>query len=172
VDEVAAVAARSEFDGSGFDFLPFGYSSNMDWEKWVDLMERNRRGVDLPAGFVRSAFLAADVDGLLVGRVSIRFELNDFLASRGGHIGYGVRPAFRRLGYATSILSQAIAIARDEGVDSILVTCDDVNVGSATVIERCGGVLESVQIDDVGTAFRRYWIADNDHEATLEKSSE
>jgi len=130
----------------------------MTWAQWTALMERHRRGIDLPENRVRGAFLAADVDGQLVGRASIRFELNDFLATRGGHIGYGVLPAFRRKGYATAVLIQSVEIARHEGVGAILVTCDDSNVGSATVIERCGGVLEAITVGDDGIAFRRYWI--------------
>jgi len=85
--------------------------------------------------------------------------LNDFLAAVGGHIGYGVRPAFRRRGYATEILRRAVAIAHDEGVGRILVVCDDDNVGSARVIESCAGVLESVVTPEEGGApLRRYWI--------------
>jgi predicted acetyltransferase len=38
------------------------------------------------------------------------------------------------------------------------VTCDDDNVGSATVIERCGGVLDSKGEASDGTPIRRYWI--------------
>jgi predicted acetyltransferase len=49
-------------------------------------------------------------------------------------------------------------IARNEGVSAVLVTCDDSNVGSAAVIERCGGVLEKIALDEDGVAFRRYWI--------------
>jgi predicted acetyltransferase len=44
------------------------------------------------------------------------------------------------------------------GVERVLVTCDDDNVGSATVIERCGGVLAEVGIGRDGQALRRYWI--------------
>jgi len=130
----------------------------MPWAEWTALMERHRHGIDLPENRVRGAFLAADVDGQLVGRASIRFELNDFLSNRGGHIGYGVLPAFRRRGYATAILKQSIEIARNEGVSNILVACDDSNVASAKVIERCGGVLEDITFDDEGVGFRRYWI--------------
>ena len=153
-DEATALAARAEFEDTEFEFLPFDYDERMTWLDWIALVERIRQGVDVPEGRV----LAADVDGELVGRTSIRFELNDFLASRGGHIGYGVRPAFRRRGYATEILRASIEIARAEGVGDILVTCDDDNVGSAATIERCGGVLEATVMDDLGVGFRRYWI--------------
>jgi len=130
----------------------------MAWVEWIELMERYRRGVGVPANRVRAAFLAADVGGQLVGRASIRFELNDYSAFRGGHIGYHVISAFRRRGYATAILRESVQIARSEGVGAVLLTCDDDNVGSATVIERCGGVLESIALDDDGVNFRRYWI--------------
>jgi predicted acetyltransferase len=50
-------------------------------------------------------------------------------------------------------------LARAEGVERVLVVCDDDNEGSAAVIERCGGVLESVVTrDDGDPPFRRYWI--------------
>jgi predicted acetyltransferase len=38
------------------------------------------------------------------------------------------------------------------------VTCDDDNLASATVIERCGGVLENIVPDDGRAPKRRYWI--------------
>ncbi len=102
---------------------------------------------DLPfLGFyVPGTFLIADVDGALVGRVSVGRELNKFLANERGHIGYSVRPRYRRRGYATEILRQSLIVARAEAVDRLLVTCDDDNTASATIIERVGGVLEDVR---------------------------
>lgn len=99
-------------------------------------------------------YLLAFVDGELVGRTSIRHTLNDFLLNVGGHIGYGVRPAHRRRGHATEILLQSLAITQRLGIKANLVTCDDQNVGSRTVIEQAGGVLE-----DVRDGMRRYWIS-------------
>ena len=157
-DEASALAAASDFDGTGFDFLGFDFDPRMPWLQWIQQMERYRQGLDLPSNRVRSAMLAAAVEGQLVGCASIRFELNDSLAARGGHIGYGVIPKFRRRGYGTAILTEAIKIARSEGVGALLVACDEDNEGSARVIERCGGVLESIAYADGGTAFRRYWI--------------
>jgi predicted acetyltransferase len=69
-----------------------------------------------------------------------------------------VLPPFRRRGYASEILRQSLERARARGVDPVLVTCDDDNVGSATIIERAGGVLEDTVVDEAGGLTRRYWI--------------
>jgi predicted acetyltransferase len=44
------------------------------------------------------------------------------------------------------------------GVTSTLLTCDDDNVGSAAVIERCGGVREAVTLRPDGAPPCRYWL--------------
>ena len=135
-----------------------GYHDGMPWEEWILDRERIRNGTYLPSDWVRAAILAAEVDGALIGRASVRFELNEWLARQGGHIGYAVLPEFRRRGYATEILRQAIGVARQEGVDRVLVICDEENIGSAAVIERCGGVFEGPSTSEDGNVIRRYWI--------------
>jgi hypothetical protein len=55
-----------------------------------------------------------------------------------------VLPQRRRRGYATEILRHALVIARANGVDRALLICDDENIGSAAVIEACGGRLDSI----------------------------
>ena len=155
-DEAAFAEAHRIMAADDFVF-GLGYEESPDWASYLELLERQRQGVDLPEDRVPATFLAAGVGGELVGRTSIRHELNDFLTREGGHIGYGILPAHRRRGYATEVLQQSLVIARSVGVDRVLVTCDDDNVGSAAVIERCGGVLEST-IDTDGGPLRRYWI--------------
>ena len=106
-----------------------------------------------------STFLVADVGGEVVGRTSIRHELNDYLAALGGHIGYAVRPAYRGRGHAREILRQSLVIARAEGVGRVLVTCDDDNIASRRTIERLGGVLDDVRAGSPDAPLkRRYWI--------------
>jgi predicted acetyltransferase len=123
------------------------------------MLADNRAGVNLPERLVPSTFLVADVDGQFVGRVTIRHRLNEFLRVEGGHIGYNVLPGFRRRGHATEILRQALIVARSMGIDRVLVTTDDDNVGSIAVIESNGGKLDSVR-PATGTmpAHRLYWI--------------
>ncbi|MFT3944550.1 MAG: GNAT family N-acetyltransferase [Ancrocorticia sp.] len=93
-----------------------------------------------------------------LGSIALRHELTPYLAERGGHIGYGIRPSARRLGYASWALAQIRPIARDHGLSRVLVTCNDTNIGSARTIEKNGGILESIRLGDDGVHFRRYWI--------------
>lgn len=155
-DEEQAVRAHHELATDNFEFL-LKYFPDMPWAEYVELLDNEHRGIDLPEGRVPATFMVADVDGEIVGRTSIRHELNDFLLHVGGHIGYGVRPGFRRRGYATEILKQSLAFIRDLGVKQVLVTCDDDNVGSIAVIESQGGILEN-KVPFEGTLRRRYWI--------------
>jgi predicted acetyltransferase len=97
-------------------------------------------------------------DKKLVGMVSIRHKLNDYLEQFGGHVGYSVRTSERRKGYATQILKLALAYCRTLGISSVLVTCDKENIGSATVIRLNGGRLEDEVMDDDGHTTQRYWI--------------
>lgn len=156
-DEVDARAAHAEFAGEGFDFL-LHLQAGEPWASYVRRLDGIRCGSDLPQGLVPATFLVAEVDGTLVGRVSIRHELNDHLANFGGHIGYGVRPAYRRRGYAGAVLRQALVFARSAGVNRVLLTCDDGNEASASIIERAGGVLDDVRVTPDGIGKRRYWI--------------
>jgi predicted acetyltransferase len=155
-DETEAWAAHDELTPEGFDFLLDGRRD--DWKGYLAHLADERAGVDLPPGRVAATFLVADVGGALVGRTSIRHELNEALARVGGHIGYAVRPAYRRRGYATEMLRQSLAVARSVGVERALVTCDDDNVASARTIERCGGALEDVVRVDGTSLKRRYWV--------------
>ena len=121
------------------------YQEGMSFGRYLEVLDEQQRGVDLASDHVPATFLFAFVGERIVGRVTIRHTLNEALARVGGHIGYVVVPEFRGRGYATVLLRLALGIARDTlGLDRVLVTCDDDNVGSIRTIERNGGTLENV----------------------------
>jgi predicted acetyltransferase len=156
-DETVARRARTELEADDFDFCPL-LEADMAWSDYLALLEAQRRG-PLFADAVASTLLVGEAEGTIIGRSSIRHALNEFLEHEGGHVGFGVRPAYRRRGYATAILDQSLVVVRALGVGDVLVTCDDDNIGSATVIERCGGVLDSIVTSRrSGKPVRRYWI--------------
>ena len=156
-DEAAFAAGHRAMAAEGHTF-GLGYRPGKPWDSYLRELEDHRNGRNLPAGHVPGTFLVADVAGEIVGRASIRFRLNAFLLQQGGHVGYGVLPQHRRRGYATEILRQSLVIARAAGVDRVLVTCDEDNVGSRAVIEACGGVLDSVVHLDGQPPLLRFWI--------------
>lgn len=158
-DEQFCMDAHAMFSAEEFDFLV-----NLDgrtWPEYLEFTDRHAKGVNLDPDRVRADFfLAVNEADQIIGRVSIRYGLTDWLENFGGHIGYGVLPEFRRRGYATQILERGLWLLKEAGIDRVLVTCLDHNLASATVIEKCGGVLEDKRQGADGL-MRRYWI-DND----------
>jgi predicted acetyltransferase len=159
-DEAQALQGHSELALENWEYL-LGYKEDMPWPEYLEILGNESTGTNLKEGRVPSTFLIAEIDGKLVGRASIRHELNDCLLSVGGHIGYGVRPSYRRQGFATEILRQSLTYIHGLGVREVLVTCDDDNFGSIKVIESQGGILEN-KVEFEGTLKRRYWITKDD----------
>ncbi|MGP9783603.1 GNAT family N-acetyltransferase [Glutamicibacter sp. AOP12-B1-11] len=160
-DERQAIAAHHDLLDDDFDFLPT-WSARQNWEAYIERMAEGRSGEFVPEGWVRSGLFVADLDGQLVGRVSVRYELNDFLSEVGGHLGYGVVPKFRGQGIATQLCRFALAELGSHGVDSALVTCDKQNAASRATIIACGGQIDqnrpSVE-ENGGNTKLRYWIS-------------
>ena len=136
------------------------YEEGMSLGRYLEVLQEREQGVNLPSNHVPSTFLFAFAGARIVGRVAIRHSLNEVLQRVGGHIGFAVVPEFRRRGYATAILRLALQVAHDRlGLDRVLVTCDDDNIGSIRTIEHNGGVLENViSGSDLDKPKRRYWI--------------
>jgi len=158
-DEAQALQGNAELEIEQWEYL-LGYTEGMPWSEYLEILNDESKGSNLKEGRVPATFLIAENEGSLVGRASIRHELNDYLLNVGGHIGYGVRPNFRRQGFATEILRQSLLYVYDLGVTEVLVTCDDGNLGSIRVIESQGGILEN-SVTFEGILKRRYWITKN-----------
>lgn len=146
---------------SGEDIVPWVVEKNPnDFEAYVAFLyaEDSEEKLSDHGKVPHSTYWLLNEDAVLVGAVNIRHRLNPKLLSRGGHIGYGTRPAYRRRGYANALLLQALQIAKQMELDKVLVTCDKTNVGSSKTIIRNGGVLEAECTEENGNTVLRFWI--------------
>ena len=81
------------------------------------------------------------------------------LINIGGNIGYAIRPSERRKGYATIQLQLLLEKAEELGLEKVLVTCRDNNIGSKKTIEKCLGEQDkSVPSRYPNVMELRYWI--------------
>ncbi len=103
-------------------------------------------------------YFLVDENDRVLAMVDIRHNLMDYLFNVGGHIGYSVRPAERRKGHATRILAEALRKCDELGIQRVLVTCNDDNIGSAKTIIKNGGVEDKSFKEEDGTVVRRFWV--------------
>ena len=131
----------------------------------VDIIQKfkdNRDKDKLPKEYVPSYDYFLVDDDTFLGVIMIRVSLTDDLLKFGGNIGYGIRPYYWRQGYGTKLLELGLIKAKDLiDSDKVLITCDDDNIGSYSIIEKNGGILEDKVMNremDEEFLTRRYWI--------------
>lgn len=152
--------AIDEFRKSDPEFeFAFKYDEQLPFQDYVEMVNGWPEGKNLPERFVPNTFLVAIADHKIVGRVSLRHQLTEYLENFGGHVGYGVIPSECNRGYATMMLKSVLSLALKLGIKRVLVTCDEDNYASMKVIEKSGGILENI-VDEPGNPKRkrRYWI--------------
>lgn len=150
---------RNEFIKNGDNLAGASYMERYDvYEGWLKFISDNERESTKHTEVTANVYLAIrEEDNKLVGIFNIRHTLNDYLYNFGGHIGYSVKKAERRKGYAKEMLKFAFEECKRIGMIRVLLTCDADNIASAKTILSCGGVLEN-EIPKDGGVTQRYWI--------------
>lgn len=161
LDEVAAyrqafLNAGDSMDGTG------SLRQIADPVQWLQNYEDYQHHPDrIPAHHVLSTqFLyVCPEEHTLLGMLSFRHTLNDYLRLYAGHIGYSVHPQHRRQGVATRMLSAALPYGRQLGLERVLITCFADNEASRRTILRNGGIYEGESLEPgEGKYIQRYWI--------------
>ncbi len=150
----------NEWKQSGETMIPWVIQKDpTDFQEMLQFLSNNEQGIGIPEGWVcDSTYWLVDQSSKVLGAVNIRHELTEHLTTRGGHIGYGIRPSERRKGYATELLRLSLDKAKELGLDRVLVTCDESNVGSLKTIINNGGIPDADFIEPDGTVIKRFWI--------------
>lgn len=129
-----------------------------DIDEYIQRCKDHENGKSLPAYWVPSTTYWLVDDNIFVGHVNIRHILNESLKKIGGHIGYAIRPSYRRKGYGAAILVLALLKAKELGLNKVLLTCDTTNDASRKIIEKQGGQLLDTNKKEDGALVNRYRI--------------
>ena len=132
-----------------------------DPHEYLKLCKDYESEEDVPAHLVQATqfIFVRKSDNRLVGMLQARHKFNDYLEKYAGHIGYSVRPSERRKGYAKEMLKMALPFCREIGLDKVLISCIDGNIGSEKTILANGGVYEStVHEPNDNVDLKRFWI--------------
>ena len=132
-----------------------------DYKEWLQVIINELDKNKLAPGRVCATtyFTVRKSDNRILGIINIRHELNDYLLNFGGHIGYSIRPTERRKGYGNKQLQLGLEKCTNLDIKKVLITCREVNVGSAKTIESCNGQLENIVYNPTEEEnFKRYWI--------------
>ena len=149
----------SEINGSGaLDW----FLENSTYEAWIEKVysDIDIANVEEPRVPALTYFFVREEDDRIIGMINLRLALNDFLKNEGGHIGYCIRPTERKKNYATDMLIAGLKVYDVFGVNEVLLTCDKSNEASASVIKKCGGVLQDEFYSDIfKTEIQKYVIS-------------
>ena len=126
-----------------------------DFDAFLETFEKSKKGL-IPFKVPGIKYWLVEGDKY-IGNISYRPVLNEQLKFKGGNIGYSVRPSERGKGYASFMLKEVLDKARNEGVSSVMLSCDDDNLPSKRVIEKAGGIYSGSGVDE-GKEFSRYII--------------
>lgn len=154
---------RDEFQNWGEDTI-YGsallnsFDEIAEWFQFVSTLGSRKTA---PSYYMPSTpFLAFRMaDGIPVGMIEVKHELNDYMSKHGGHISYSVRPSERRRGYGKRMLAMVLPYAKILGHSKVLVVCHTDNEPSRKTILAEGGVYEQTYFSEMDNIYNEnYWI--------------
>ena len=158
-DKAAFLTGLDFWAGESPDWHTFSWSEGMTHKAHLQKLSDEFHGRHIADDKVPHTMLYGFLDGVIVGRCSVRHELNDHLRTFGGHLGYGVAPPFRKQGFGRQLFKAGREHLKSLGVDRAFMTCASNNVASQKMIEEAGGIFQNETIDPTDHLLTRsYWV--------------
>jgi predicted acetyltransferase len=151
--------AMQEFQAEGMHLEYSLQRMTSSFEDYLNYLKALQERDKVTPGRVPNTEFWLIANAEFIGQLNLRHTLNDYLLRVGGHIGYEIRPSRRRQGYGKEILQLGLQEAKAIGLQRVLLTCDENNIGSRKIIEHNGGILENIiTVEGYPQRKRRYWI--------------
>jgi predicted acetyltransferase len=154
--ELPRLSLRDSYVESLRDFFAEDPSRQTRWE-WLENFDlyleacragREQQG-EVDGRMPENVFWITIDQTKAVGKLTLRRQLNSRLERLGGHMGYEIRPAWRRRGIAEEACRLGLLELKKNGLKKVIVTCDEDNSGSRRVLEKNGGrIVESYHLPE------------------------
>ncbi len=127
-----------------------------DCEAYLKKRIAYAQGEQLPEGWPPISMYFYIDSGVILGAIRVRHGVNPYIENVIGHIGYETLSQARGKGTATAMLSW---VKQQVIEDDVIVTCDESNLASQKVIEKCGGkYLNTFYCNEDHCEVRRYQL--------------
>lgn len=134
---------------TGYESYELYTKAEEDFQEFVTDLTNSSKGFNIPQGWVPcSSYWLVDDSGEVVGVIRIRHRVDSDYLQMIGHIGYEIKSSRRKEGYGSKLLELGLTEARKIGLEKVLITCDEDNVGSIRIIEKFNGKYKKSFVDD------------------------
>lgn len=114
------------------------------YEQFIKACKEKSEGKNLTLWRVpNTLYFLVNENNKIVGAIDIRHKLTEELKFDGGNIGYSIRPSERKKWYATIGLKLALEKCKELGMQKVLLTRRQKDVGSSKAIILNGGIRDS-----------------------------
>ncbi len=135
------LSALNEFQKEGLNLMYDKSELNKNFDKFVLSLIDLELNPQISKGRVKESIFWLIEDEKFIGRISIRHSLNSYLEKYDGNIGFEIRPSERKKGYGNIILALGLEEAKKLGLKEVIITCNNLNIGSIKIIENNNGKL-------------------------------
>ncbi len=153
-DEIVAYRQEMLDVNSSFDGC-FSMKRMPDPQEYVDYCigwANPSREADVHGAWGNVLLVIRKADNKMVGCMQVHNVLTQRMKDCTGHVGYSVRPAERRRGYATKMLAKGLDFLSSFGFKEVVASCLPENTGSKKTILANGGEyidIRYLESDDV-----------------------
>ena len=125
---------------NGFTNPAYGLSYE-EYKEWLQTMDNNSRGVDLPEGWIPSTTYFLYVDDVPVGYGRVRHSSSEYLETvvGAGNLGYGIAKEYRGKGYGNILFQELLKKCREIGYKEIKLFPMKSNEPTVKIMLKNGG---------------------------------